>query len=190
MVLFFLFFSHCGLLFFSAEITQAYGQLGRSVYTFGSPRVGTAPWAAWFNGRVPDNWRYVHYSDLVTSVPPTWTGFVHVGREVWLPDVGAQPTKICNRATADGKEDTSCSYSLGIWKKLSVMDRIDDHGLYLGLTFGCGGARFQALTTQQKAQARHDTIEFVAALSGVRVNENETTEQIIEKLQHQPKPVF
>ncbi len=183
----FLFFA-CLLACFNVDCVQRFN-LPRSLYTFGSPRLGSVQWTNWFNARFSDSWRFVHYSDLVTSVPPTWTGFAHVGNEVWIPNNGVTPTKTCRRAAADGTEDATCSYSLGFWRKLNVVERIDDHRTYLNLGFSCSN-RFMQLTAQQLDAERRDTIRFIAAISGVETTENETTQQIIDKLQAQEMPAF
>jgi predicted lipase len=52
------------------------------VYTFGSPRVGNAVFARWFEDVVTVHWRFTHNRDIVPSVPPGYMGFHHVSREV------------------------------------------------------------------------------------------------------------
>jgi triacylglycerol lipase len=57
----------------------------RSLYTFGSPRVG--------NGRYVNHvhyeaYRWVNNNDLVARVPPWWLGYRHKGQEVYLNAYG------------------------------------------------------------------------------------------------------
>jgi predicted chitinase len=48
------------------------------VYTFASPRVGDASFAAAFNGLGLTSWRVANAPDLVPNLPPDWLGFKHV----------------------------------------------------------------------------------------------------------------
>lgn len=57
-----------------------YLSLKPSVHTFGSPRVGDAKFAKYFNAGVKETKRYVNGNDAVTYVP--WFFFVHVDGEV------------------------------------------------------------------------------------------------------------
>lgn len=45
------------------------------IYTFGSPRVGTYQFAQKFDSLVPNNYRLVHYRDIVAHLPPCNSGF-------------------------------------------------------------------------------------------------------------------
>eukprot|EP00978_Attheya_sp_CCMP212_P035641 scaffold156340_cov39-Attheya_sp.AAC.1 len=56
-------------------------KISLSCYTYGSPRLGGPNFRAAFNKAVPDMQRIVNDGDVVTTVPPAWLGFVHVGDE-------------------------------------------------------------------------------------------------------------
>jgi hypothetical protein len=59
-------------------------------YSFGSPRVGNAAFAAELNAAAPNCWRVVNRADAVAGVPRL-LGFAHVGhRVVLLPGGGAE----------------------------------------------------------------------------------------------------
>lgn len=52
-----------------------------AVYAFGMPRVGDEDFARRYNGTLGDTtYRLVHGSDIVATVPPSSSGFRHVGR--------------------------------------------------------------------------------------------------------------
>lgn len=53
----------------------------QGLFTYGSPRVGSRAYVTY--------WRLVHYrwvnnNDIVTRVPPTWWGYHHSGREMYI----------------------------------------------------------------------------------------------------------
>ena len=54
-----------------------------SSYTFGSPRVGNALFAAAYNMAVPDTWRVTNSKDYVPTVPKL-LGYTHVDHHVLL----------------------------------------------------------------------------------------------------------
>ena len=54
-----------------------------STYTFGSPRVGNALFAAAYNAAVPDTWRVTNSKDYVPTVPKL-LGYTHVDHHVLL----------------------------------------------------------------------------------------------------------
>lgn len=61
----------------------------RATYTFGSPLVGNAPFAATFDGK--PLFRVVNHIDVVTSVPPAFFGYHHAGE---LHRIGQEPSLI------------------------------------------------------------------------------------------------
>lgn len=65
------------------------------VYTFGSPRVGDATWSSIYNqlGLSANTLRFVYYQDPVPLLPPTETGYVHVGRPVYISEGGTTCTE-------------------------------------------------------------------------------------------------
>ncbi|KIZ06147.1 Lipase [Monoraphidium neglectum] len=109
------------------------------VFTFGSPRVGNGEFAAFFVRHVAESWRFTHGRDIVPSVPPTYMGFRHVAREVWLVDVapaagGAEPEQrviVCD----ESGEDPSCHNSVC---HLGMCTSVADHLTYMGAHMWAG----------------------------------------------------
>lgn len=54
-----------------------------SSYTYGSPRVGNAPFASEYDLAVPDTWRMTDSHDYVPTVPKLM-GYCHVNHHVLL----------------------------------------------------------------------------------------------------------
>ena len=52
--------------------------------TTGSPRVGNQPFIDSFLKYVSSSTRYVYGGDIVTTVPPEWTGYRHIVEETHL----------------------------------------------------------------------------------------------------------
>jgi len=110
------------------------------VFSFGSPRVGNAVFASFFEQSVAEAWRFTHARDIVPSVPPALMGFHHTSREIWLVDVdprgggggggggGGDPQQriiVCD----ESGEDPSCHNSAC---RLGLCTSIADHLVYLG----------------------------------------------------------
>lgn len=96
------------------------------LYSFGSPRVGNAAFAAWFAELVPVHWRFTHNRDIVPSVAPPYMGFWHVAREVWILDDAGEHTLV---GVCDGTgEDMHCHNSMC---HLGLCSSVADHLLYL-----------------------------------------------------------
>ena len=57
----------------------------QGVYTFGAPRVGTK---RYINNVDVDLTRWVNNNDIVPRVPPTWFGYRHTGRRVYINTYG------------------------------------------------------------------------------------------------------
>ncbi len=55
------------------------------LYTYGSPRVGDK---AFVENVKLEHYRWVNNNDIVTRVPPTWLGYRHCGKELYLNNVG------------------------------------------------------------------------------------------------------
>ncbi len=53
-----------------------------TVYTFASPRVGDKVFAGSYDSLVPISWRIANLNDIVTQIPPSFAGYVHVDAEV------------------------------------------------------------------------------------------------------------
>lgn len=63
-----------------------------SCYTFGSPKVGNADFVKFYNGRVPQTFRFVNGVDLVPSLPPDIpfvVDYEHVGQLFHIGDLQA-----------------------------------------------------------------------------------------------------
>eukprot|EP00890_Picochlorum_soloecismus_P005060 jgi/Picsp_1/5555/NSC_02914-R1_alpha beta-hydrolase domain-containing protein len=94
--------------------------------TFGSPRVGNAVFAHWFNKFIAPHWRFTHNRDVVPSVPPQYMGFSHVAQEIWVVDFNYQKTLV---GICDGSgEDPKCHNSVC---HLGLCSSLADHLLYL-----------------------------------------------------------
>ncbi|KAI8472671.1 MAG: Alpha/Beta hydrolase protein [Monoraphidium minutum] len=118
------------------------------VVTFGSPRVGNAAFAEFFDAHVAESWRFTHGRDIVPSLPPALMGFRHVSREVWVVDVDAPPGGGGGRRVGagggggggalseerlivcdDSGEDPTCHASVC---HLGLCTSVADHLTYLG----------------------------------------------------------
>eukprot|EP00887_Chlorella_sp_A99_P003551 scaffold7.g3551.t1 len=96
------------------------------VFTFGSPRVGNSIFAEWFRREIALHYRFTHNRDIVPSVPPSYMGFHHVSREIWLVDILAGHTLVgvCDNSG----EDARCH---NVMCHLGLCSSISDHLLYL-----------------------------------------------------------
>eukprot|EP01059_Diplonema_ambulator_P006955 TRINITY_DN16523_c0_g1_i1.p1 TRINITY_DN16523_c0_g1~~TRINITY_DN16523_c0_g1_i1.p1 ORF type:complete len:1313 (+),score=238.68 TRINITY_DN16523_c0_g1_i1:58-3996(+) len=95
------------------------------VYTFGSPRVGNASFASIYNLAVPDTFRVVNQSDVISRMPFAFKGllFKHTGREVCIDKKGnliIEPTFI--------EKFIGPTKALGLFK-IGGSTNILDHGL-------------------------------------------------------------
>lgn len=97
------------------------------LYTFGSPRVGNYVFARWFETIVTEHWRFTHNRDIVPSVAPTYMGFWHVSREVWIVDYAVTNETLVGFCDSTG-EDSRCHNSQCL---LGLCSSIGDHLLYL-----------------------------------------------------------
>jgi len=61
-------------------------------YTFGAPRLGGPRFQAAFDKAVPETHRVINDGDVVTTTPPHWLGFNHVGTEHVLDYTGSLMT--------------------------------------------------------------------------------------------------
>ncbi len=61
------------------------GYLVQGLFTYGSPRVGNR---AYVNYCPLVHYRWVNNNDIVTRVPPTWWGYHHGGREMYIDSRG------------------------------------------------------------------------------------------------------
>lgn len=125
------------------------------VYTFGSPRVGNAEFANWFDSYMKGGaWRIVHFLDIVPRVPsrsPLLKEYQHVSTEVWFHSNGDQDTvqgkystadptthySICQSSGDAADKDPNCSDSKLGPLLLNVKNGIIDHLAYLNEPTGC-----------------------------------------------------
>ena len=98
----------------------------KSVYTFGSPRVGDGVFAEIYAERLGSKtYRLTHGRDVVPSVPNTLLGFRHVPTEVYEDRNG-------NITIGDGSGEWKGGED-HVWRRYSV----SDHLYYLG-EYICG----------------------------------------------------
>jgi triacylglycerol lipase len=53
----------------------------KGLFTYGSPRVGNRAYVSYYR---LVHYRWVNNNDIVTRVPPTWWGYHHAGREIYI----------------------------------------------------------------------------------------------------------
>lgn len=93
-----------------ATITGAYirkSGINTDIYTYGSPRVGDAAFAAFVstqpNGKT---FRITNGADPVTVIPGIVAGYAHTTPEFWFPNRAEQPD---NMQICEGVSNVSCS---------------------------------------------------------------------------------
>ncbi|KAJ1453225.1 Alpha/Beta hydrolase protein [Pelagophyceae sp. CCMP2097] len=104
-------------------------------YTFGSPRVGNAAFAADFGAKISaasvPSFRITHFHDIVPQVPPEASYYHHVAQEVWYDEF------FTNRTECDGSgEDPNCSDSCYL---TLLCDDVSDHMSYMNSSAGIAG---------------------------------------------------
>lgn len=97
------------------------------VISFGSPRVGNAVFAKWFDRHVGPHWRFTHNRDIVPSLPPVYMGFRHGAREIWVVDLLLEGHTLVGVCDGSG-EDPKCHASMC---HLGLCSSLADHLLYL-----------------------------------------------------------
>lgn len=91
-----------------------------ALFTYGSPRVGDR---AYVNHCPLVHFRWVNNNDVVTRVPPTWMGYRHGGREIYLDSTGRVRVVEGWRRTLDRLRGFVCG--LGRLK----IDHFSDHSI-------------------------------------------------------------
>lgn len=91
------------------------------VYTIGSPRIGNKKFAVWFSNTFPNTYRITKENDIVSKLPSSILGYVHVGREVFFKEDNKDPI-ICNFG-----EDENCNKGTDF----KIIKGIEDHLDYL-----------------------------------------------------------
>jgi predicted lipase len=69
----------------ASDFITLYGKVDE-VYTFGQPRVGNAAFGLWYQQKVPQTYRLIHYADIVPHLPPSNLGFVHSNYQIWYTE--------------------------------------------------------------------------------------------------------
>lgn len=92
----------------------------RAVYTFGAPRVGTK---RYINSVDVDLTRWVNNNDLVPRIPPTWLGYRHTGRRLYINTYG----KVRRMTKRQRAKDRWRGFFYGL--KEGRVDHFSDHAI-------------------------------------------------------------
>lgn len=92
----------------------------KAVYTYGAPRVGTK---RYINNTNVDLTRWVNNNDIVPRVPPTWMGYRHTGRRLYINTYG-KVRRMTNRQRA---KDRWRGFVIGL--KQGKVDHFSDHAI-------------------------------------------------------------
>jgi triacylglycerol lipase len=101
-----------------------------TIYTFGSPRVGTKRFANYFNGKILDSWRIANNEDIIPTVPPRlgffrqWLGYRHVSHFKFIDENGQfDPTR------TDKEEEKPAKWSVlvKLLEEVFDPDSLGDH---------------------------------------------------------------
>merc|ERR1712232_256906 len=66
------------------DLKESFPSMTLSVVTFGTPRIGNAALAEYYNGMLPASLRVAHYRDVVPHLPPhTFDFWTHTAHETW-----------------------------------------------------------------------------------------------------------
>ena len=106
---------------YTAQELSWHGHKNIELYTFGSPRLGSADYVAAMD--IP-HWRFVNNNDGVTHVPPAAMGFKHHGTLMYINHYGSiRPLSQWQRF-----KDMMRGYWAAI-KKLQLFDWMYDHSI-------------------------------------------------------------
>jgi triacylglycerol lipase len=92
----------------------------KGVYTFGAPRVGTK---RYINSVEVDLTRWVNNNDIVPRVPPTWLGYRHTGRRLYINTYG----KVRTMTKRQRMKDRWRGFFQGL--KAGKVDHFSDHAV-------------------------------------------------------------
>ena len=92
----------------------------KGVYTFGAPRVGTK---RYINSVDVDLTRWVNNNDIVPRVPPTWMGYRHTGRRIYINTYG----KVRRMTKRQRTKDRWRGFMEGL--KRGKFDHFSDHAI-------------------------------------------------------------
>lgn len=95
------------------------------VYTYGAPRVGTQRYV---NHVDIDLTRWVNNNDIVPRIPPTWMGYRHTGRRIYINTYG----KVRKMTPRQRVKDRWRGFGAGL--KQGKIDHFSDHAVanYVG----------------------------------------------------------
>ncbi|KAI9508343.1 Alpha/Beta hydrolase protein [Russula earlei] len=101
--------------------------------TFGTPRVGNAAWAAFFDSQVTNFTRMNHMRDPVPTVPHRLLGFRHPRREIHIESDGRA---VACPGADDGKDPQCSNKMVPIIQNGNVIDHLGPYrGVFIGTTF-------------------------------------------------------
>ncbi len=92
----------------------------KGVYTYGAPRVGTQRYA---NHVALDLTRWVNNNDIVPRVPPTWMGYRHTGKRIYINTYG----KVRRMTPRQRVKDRWRGFWAGL--KQGKIDHFSDHAV-------------------------------------------------------------
>ncbi len=92
----------------------------QAVYTYGAPRVGTS---RYINNVDVDLTRWVNNNDIVPRVPPTWMGYRHTGRRMYINTYG----KVRRMTKRQRVKDRWRGFFLGL--REGKVDHFSDHSI-------------------------------------------------------------
>lgn len=101
----------------------------KTLYTYGSPRVGNPSFVHSFESYNIPSFRVTHHYDMVPHVPEELLGYLHISNEIWYTE-NNNAYNVCNDLY--GSEDNSCSNSCSPTHCTST----SDHLYYLNVTMG------------------------------------------------------
>jgi hypothetical protein len=114
------------------------------LYTYGTPRVGNAEFAAAVT--VAQKYRVTHHRDVVPHLPPEVVGFAHMAPELFYAD------ETHNGRLCDGSgEDPDCSDQYYV--TTSVWDHLHYWGERTG-EYGCGDGNYAVRRNASAAEVR------------------------------------
>lgn len=102
------------------------------LYTFGSPRVGTARFANYHATRVVDSWRIVNDEDIVATVPPKfnvlrlWLGYRHIPHFKFIDKEGKFDV---SRTDREEQKPAKLATILGLITDFFDPESLNDHAI-------------------------------------------------------------
>lgn len=110
--------------------------INADVYSYGSPRVGNAAFAAFVTAQNGGSHRLAHENDPVPQIPPTWIGYQHTSPEYWLTNGTATKDVYTkeNVVVCEGLGNEGCNAGTGL-----IQISGDAHNHYLGVITACQG---------------------------------------------------